>query len=154
MAVLRISVVGGWKNVGGLNNRVPEYLYPNAFSLCYRFGAASAKLVTTIAAALAPVETTPASGTHPPPASADLRSAKAAATDGPLSVIDAFQTLRDGVTSLSEIPGLCMEAPARERLPPSGGEASSKCMGRMGLATAFSDSCSYVHVCTLRDEVA
>ena len=117
-------------------------------SICTsRFGAVSAKLVTTVAASVAPALPTSDSAaekltvaataghaavdTAAPPPQPERPVAAAAAPSAPaLSVIDAFQALRDGVTCLSEIPALCMEAVPRDRLPPSGGgESSSKSQG-------------------------
>ena len=108
-----------------------------------RFSAASAKLVCSLAASQAAAgkvttttTTTALSVAADPPAGIAVAEAAAAAPSiptlaspppapapappAPLTIIEAFQTLRDAVTCLSELPGLCMEAVPRDsRLPPS-----------------------------------
>ena len=124
-----------------------------------RFSAASAKLVCSLAASqaaagkvAATTTTTALSAAADPPAGIAAAEAAAAAPSiptlasppppapapappAPLTIIEAFQTLRDAVTCLSELPGLCMEAVPRDsRLPPSAGwyTATSECI--IGLA--------------------
>ncbi len=65
----------------------------------------------------APAADRDAMAVDPQPADA-VASDPAPKPPPPMTIIESFQTLRDAITCLSELPGLCIQLGLRERLPP------------------------------------